>query len=77
MLTESPNMLECVTAQKTFLRAYKEAAKEPTRSHELCIRLALDAVWQAGREYQYSVMQHPGGVNQTCPAQNDPREVSE
>lgn len=52
MLTESPSVLECITARETFLRAYQEAAKEPTRSRELCIRLALDAVWTAGREYQ-------------------------
>lgn len=52
MLTESLNVLECVTARETFLRAYQEAATEPTNSHALCIRLALDAVWRAGREYQ-------------------------
>lgn len=52
MLTESPSVLECVTARETFLRAYQEAATEPTRSHELCLKLALTAVWEAGREYQ-------------------------
>lgn len=42
---------ECVRAREVFLAAYSNAAQQGN-SHELAVRLGLDAVWMAGRQYQ-------------------------
>lgn len=46
------SVAECNTVCETFLAAYSDAANQSSNSHELAIRLALYAVWMAGREYQ-------------------------
>ena len=49
------SVAEVYTARETFLTAYREASSQSGTSHELAIRLALDAVWMAGREYQKNI----------------------
>lgn len=42
---------ECVRAREVFLAAYSNATQQGN-GHELSVRLGLDAVWMAGRQYQ-------------------------
>ena len=49
------SVAEVYTVRETFLAAYHDAVSQSGNSHELAIRLALDAVWMAGREYQKNI----------------------
>lgn len=45
-----PTLYECVRARKVFLQEYRKAAQ--FNGKELSIKIALSAVWMAGREYE-------------------------
>lgn len=54
----SMSVFECVRAQEVFLAAYSNATQQGN-SHELSVRLGLDAVWMAGRQYQTAQQETP------------------
>lgn len=54
----SMSVFECVRAQEVFLAAYSNATQQGN-SHELAVRLGLDAVWMAGRQYQAARQEVP------------------
>ena len=55
------SVFECVRAREVFLAAYSNATLQGN-SHDLAVKLGLDAVWMAGRQYQ--------AAQQEAPAQN-------
>ena len=62
------NAFECVRAREVFLAAYSHATRQGN-GHDLAVRLGLDAVWMAGRQYQ--------ATRQEAPAQSATRDMDE
>ena len=52
------SVFECVRAREVFLAAYSNATLQGN-SHDLAVKLGLDAVWMAGRQYQAAQQEAP------------------
>lgn len=59
---------ECYRVREVFLAAYCHATRQGN-GHDLAVRLGLDAVWMAGRQYQ--------AARQETPAQSATRDMDE